>query len=157
MPLAGPCKAILRVASSEVMMDYDLGLFDATATVTVPYFRHTPVVTPIQPGQTITSPLLDSTDWRTDSVYYSLTLPAGDYTISLDISRPDGTQGALSGFLSTLNADGTTTRNLGSIIELNSRAARSFGLPLSEEQFLIVRVKGEKVQALMRIDPRRDE
>jgi hypothetical protein len=133
-----PRNVILRVDSDETMMDYDLGLFESSAAVTVPFFRNRPEVTPIRLGEDFASGLLDSSSGKTDSVYCSVRLPAGDYSLAVELRRTDERKSNLSGRVCLLNPDGQLLSWLGSLIELDSRAVKSFRFPLSEERDLLL-------------------
>ncbi len=152
-----PRKGIIRVESSGAMMDYDFGLFELTASVPVPFFRNAPKVTPIQLEQSVTSPLLDNTSWKTDSAYYSLTLPAGDYTWSVEMRRLDDRVSNLQGGVFALDEDGVITATLGGFNEIDSHTVKSFPMALSEEQFMILRVTGGQVKATIKVSPQRQE
>ena len=88
--LEAPRKGIIGVESSMAMMDYDLGLFESTAAVTVPFFRDPPPVTPIRLQDAFNSGPLDGGSAKTSSAYCSLTLAAGDYNVIVDLRRLDG-------------------------------------------------------------------
>jgi hypothetical protein len=152
-----PRKVILRVTTWE-MMDYNLGLFPSTTDVKVPFFRSAPGVIPIKLGETFTSPLLDGSAARTCAAYCSMTLPAGDYKVTLGFRRADGKSSNIMGSVDALNTDGMITLRVGHINEIDMQAIKSFGMALSEEQSMIFRVSAEqRLMATLKVEPLRQE
>src|SRR5262249_17680473 len=80
----GAREGMVRV-EADTMMDYALGLFESTATVTVPFFRTPPEVTPIRLGQTFAPPIIHGSTAKTCAAYCSMTLPAGDYKVTVEL------------------------------------------------------------------------
>ena len=155
-----PRKGVVRV-EAEDMMDYDLGLFESTATVTVPFFRSPPQVTPIKLGQTFAPPNLNGRTAKTCDAYCSLTLPAGDYKVTVELRRVDGKNSNITGEVEALNADGMKTTRIGGVIEIDNRTVKSFKLALSEEQFTIFRVTASSydqiLKATLKVEPLQGE
>ena len=138
------------------MMDYDLGLFELTAAVTVPFFRDPPPVTPIRLQEAFNSGPLNGESAKTSSAYCSLTLAAGDYNVILDLRRLDGMSANLIVAVSMLNADGEIIASIGGFNEIEPEAVRSFRMPLSDDRFMILRIAGNQDRAILKVEPRRD-
>ena len=136
------------------MMDYDLGLFEAAAAVPVPFFRTAHKVTAVRLGETFAPPVLDGRSEESCSAYCSVTLPAGDYKISVGLSREDGRKSNISGFIQTLDSEGMLVDKVGHIGVIDTRTTRAYVLALSEEQSLIFRVKAEqRLKATLKVEP----
>src|SRR5262249_47360312 len=122
-----PRKGMVRVESKD-MMDYDVGLFEAAAAVTVPFFRNPSKVAPIKLGQTFTPPDLNGRTARTCDAHCSLTLPAGDYKVTVELRRADGKNSNILGEVEALTVDGMKTTNVGHVNEIDRRAVKTFKL-----------------------------
>ena len=84
------------VAEAKDMMDYDLGLFEATATLTVPLPQPAPG-DPHRARANIRPSDLNGRTAKTCDACCSLTLPAGDYKVTVELRRVDGKNSNITG------------------------------------------------------------
>jgi hypothetical protein len=152
-----PLQGMVRV-TADVMTDYHLGLFLAKAAVPTPFFQKTPKVTPLKLGETFAPPALDGSRADTCDAFCAMTLPAGDYKLTVDFRRVDGRKSNIQGSVQALTMDGMVTRNLARVNEIDSRAATTIKLALSEEQSLIFRLVAEQeLEATFKVDRLQEE
>jgi hypothetical protein len=155
--LGKPLRGIVRVTADQ-MMDYQLGLFPATAAVPTPFFRKAPKVTPLKLGETFAPPALDGSKAATCDAFCSMTLPAGDYRLTIGFRRADRQRSNIQGQVQALTMDGMIVRNLGYVNEIDTRAAATFKLALSEERSLIFRVVAvQELEATLKVDRLQEE
>jgi hypothetical protein len=155
--LGKPLRGVVRVTADQ-MMDYQLGLFPATAAVPTPFFRKAPKVTPLGLGETFAPPALDGSKAATCDAFCSMTLPAGDYRLTVGFRRVDRRRSNIQGQVQALTMDGMIVRNLGHVNEIDTRAAATFKLALSEERSLIFRVVAtQELEATFKVDRLQEE
>jgi hypothetical protein len=136
--------AILRYANRFSVADYELGIFPEGNPVGRPFFAQCPEVKPLKLGESVTTPPI-GVKQPTRDAYCSITLPAGDYTVTAEFRDIDGiTSRGVGGEVHILDADGDTSYNTRIInsgafdrAELKDTAP----LPLADERTLIFRIR----------------
>jgi serine/threonine protein kinase len=147
-----PLQGIIRVKADQ-MMDYHLAVFPAAAAVPTPFFRNTPKVTAVKLGETFTAPALDGSKADAYDAFCSLTLPAGDYRVTVGFRRVDGKRSNIHGSVAVLSMDGMMKKKLGNVNEIDTRTTKTFKLALSEEQALIFRIMADqKLEGTLKVE-----
>ncbi len=137
-----PLKMVLRVANAfPCIADYWLGLFPDDAKLPAPFFVHNSAILPIKFADPATAQT-DGADPRQSDAYYAITLPAGDYKVTLECRLVDEKVGNVGGNLALLDSEGEVKS--GGVIYINSiglsdkNAAK---LTLKENADVIFRVR----------------
>jgi hypothetical protein len=138
--------AILRYANRFSVADYELGIFPAENPVRQPFFALCPEVKPLKLGESVTTPPIGNQQPMRDA-YCSITLPAGDYTVTAEFRDIDGiNRGGVGGEVHILDANGDTTdenRIIRSVAFDRPQLKDTAKLALADERALIFRIRAQ--------------
>jgi VWFA-related protein len=112
-----PIKGALRYANSFTISDYHLGVFRESDQLGGLFFVKPPAVPPMKLSAPVTTPVLEGEDMQKRNVYYSISLPAADYKVSVEFRRLDQKDSNVGGVVSALDEDGDHKTN--SVVRVN--------------------------------------
>jgi hypothetical protein len=137
-----PLQGVLRYENNYTISDYYLGVFRESDRLNGLFFVKPPPVAPIKLGQTVTTPLLDGENTQKRDAYYSLTLPAGDYKVSVAYRRQDKRDSNVGGVVSALDPDGDQRIDrVVAVIETGPAHQGAAKLSLADEAHLVFKVR----------------
>ena len=139
-----PIKGVLRYANAYTISDYHLGVFRESDPLGGLFFVKPPAVAPMKPGAPVTTPVLEGDNTQKRDAYYSITLPAADYKVSVEFRRLDQKGSNVGGVVSALDEDGHhKTNSVVRVIELGPAANGAAKLSLADEAKVIFRVRAD--------------
>jgi Mg-chelatase subunit ChlD len=137
-----PLQGVLRYENSYTISDYHLGVFRESDRLNGLFFVKPPPVAPIKLGQTVTTPLLEGDNTQKRDAYYSLTLPAGDYKVSVEYRRQDKRDSNVGGAVSALDPDGDQRiERVVAVIDTGPAHQGAAKLSLADEAHLVFKVR----------------
>jgi VWFA-related protein len=137
-----PIKGVLRYANSYTISDYHLGVFRESDQLGGLFFVKPPAVAPMKLSAPVTTPVLEGDNTQKRDMYYSISLPAADYKVSVEFRRVDQKDSNVGGLVSALDDDGRhKTNSVVRVIELGPAANGAAKLSLADEAKLIFRVR----------------
>jgi VWFA-related protein len=139
-----PIKGVLRYANDFTISDYHLGVFRESDQLGGLFFVKPPAVAPMKLSAPVTTPVLEGDNTQKRDVYYSISLPAADYKVSVEFQRVDQKDSNVGGFVSALDEDGDHKTD--PVVRVNKLGAAAKGaakLSLADEERLIFRVCGD--------------
>jgi hypothetical protein len=143
-----PFKAVLRYANAFTVSDYWLGVFKSDAPIQAPFFYKPPTVSVMKLGQPITATLDGSQPIERDA-WYLLKLRPGDYKLSVEYRRADGTKGNVGGVLNMYGPDGNhnSSGNGANDIDFSSKTVSK--LSLADDSSILFRVSASFTKELV--------
>jgi hypothetical protein len=150
-------KAIIRYSNFFTVSDYWLGIFKSDAPITMPFFARTPPVETLKLNEPVTAGL-DGAVMSARDAYYSVRLPAGDYKITTDYRRADGTSGNVGGSVSLLDSDGGFKGRVNLSNAIDSFDRQVGKLSLADESMAIFKVRAffGKEMVTLKVQPAGD-
>jgi VWFA-related protein len=139
-----PIKGVLRYANDFTISDYHLGVFRESDQLGGLFFVKPPAVAPMKLSAPVTTPVLEGDNTQKRDVYYSISLPAADYKVSVEFRRVDQKDSNVGGFVSVLDEDGDHKTD--PVVRVNKLGAAAKGaakLSLADEEKLIFRLSAD--------------
>jgi VWFA-related protein len=136
-----PIKGVLRYANDFTISDYHLGVFRESDQLGGLFFVRPPAVAPMKLNAPVTTPVLEGDSTQKRDMYYSISLPAADYKVSVEFRRVDQKDSNVGGFVSALDEDGDHKTD--PVVRVNKLGAAAKGaakLSLADEVKLIFRL-----------------
>jgi VWFA-related protein len=139
-----PIKGVLRYANDFTISDYHLGVFRESDQLGGLFFVKPPAVAPMKLSAPVTTPVLEGDNTQKRDVYYSISLPAADYKVSVEFRRVDQKDSNVGGFVSALDEDGDhKTDPVVRVNELGAAAKGAAKLSLADEEKFIFRLSAD--------------
>ena len=132
-------KATLMVGNGVEMGDYNLGVFPVDAPLGMPFHKYPQTVKKGEVGKPIET-VVDGMHFKTRDDYYAISLPAGDYTVSLEFTKKGGNSIYVPS-VSTVTKDGHLVKELLHSITSAPTTSAAKKLFLAEDQDVIFRLR----------------